>query len=436
VKISWARPGGVRGAGAAAVRGIDPETDEGKPLFAALEAELEASCKAVGDEVRELGGLYVLGSERHESRRIDNQFRGRSGRQGDPGESRFFLSLEDDLMRLFATGAMSWVMGRALPDDMPIEAKMVTKAIERAQNTVEGRNAESRKDVLKYDDVMNEQRKVIYKRRLQILEGEDLHEETKDLLESTISAVVASACPNDYPEEWDLPRLITEITQYYPTRFVADDLAEATTAGQVAESILTEALDLYAERDETIPGGVETARQLERDIMLQILDSRWRDHLADMDLLKEGINLRAMGNQDPLVAWQREGFAMFGKLMEGIDDDYLRYIFHVQVMAEPALEPDLAQASYIAADDPVQGSGQIAAAFAAAPVEAVEPAGTAAQAGRSAGRGPEEVGITNRFADDGETQVPIVKSDKEKLGRNEPCWCGSGKKFKLCHGAA
>ena len=183
-------------------------------------------CEREGEEVRALGGLYVLGSERHESRRIDNQLRGRSGRQGDPGESRFFLSLEDDLMRLFATGAMNWVMGRALPDDVPIEAKMVTKAIERAQNTVEGRNAESRKDVLKYDDVMNEQRKVIYRRRYQIIEGEDLREDTVELLESTMTAVVASSCPSEYPEEWDLARLVTEVTQYYPTKFVADDLAE------------------------------------------------------------------------------------------------------------------------------------------------------------------------------------------------------------------
>ncbi len=416
----------------AVARGLDLETEEGQAAFTAMKAELEQECTAGGEEVRSLGGLYVLGSERHESRRIDNQLRGRSGRQGDPGESRFFLSLEDDLMRLFATGAMSWVMGRALPDDMPIEAKMVTKAIERAQNTVEGRNAESRKDVLKYDDVMNEQRKVIYKRRLQIIEGEDLHEETVALLESTMTALVASACPNDFPEEWDLPRLITEITQYYPTRFVADDLAEAATAGQVTESVITEALDLYAERDESIPGGEETARQLERDIMLQILDQRWRDHLADMDLLREGINLRAMGNQDPLVAWQREGFAMFGKLMEGIDDDYLRYIFHVQVLSEEAAEPDLDRASYIAADDPVQGSAEMAAIAAA-----TTPAAVAENAVMAGDPGAVSTGgIVNRFADDGETQVPIVKSDREKLGRNDPCWCGSGKKYKLCHGAS
>jgi preprotein translocase subunit SecA len=422
----------------ATARGIDLTTDEGAAELVKIREEFEKICAREGDEVREAGGLYVLGSERHESRRIDNQLRGRSGRQGDPGESRFFLSLEDDLMRLFATGAMNWVMGRAIPDDIPIEAKMVTKAIERAQNTVEGRNAESRKDVLKYDDVMNEQRKVIYKRRLQIIEGEDLYEETLELLETTMTALVAASCPTDYPEEWDLPRLITEITQYYPTKFVEDDLAEATTAGQVAESILSEALDLYADRDETIPGGAETARQLERDIMLQILDQRWRDHLAEMDLLREGINLRAMGNQDPLVAWQRDGFEMFGQLMDGIDDDYLRYVFHVQVLAEPAPEPDLAHASYIAADDPVQGSGSMSAAFAVGPTaaEMAEAAGGGATNGSGlAAAGSGAVGVTNRMADDGETQIPIVKSEKEKIGRNEPCWCGSGKKFKFCHGA-
>jgi preprotein translocase subunit SecA len=410
-------------------RGIDLTSEEGAAELARLEEEFEARCTAEGDQVRALGGLYVLGSERHESRRIDNQLRGRSGRQGDPGESRFFLSLEDELMRLFATGAMNWVMGRALPDDIPIEAKMVTKAIERAQNTVEGRNAESRKDVLKYDDVMNEQRKVIYARRMQIIDGEDLHEDTVELLEQTMTSVVSTYCPTDYPEEWDIPGLLAEVTQYYPTKFVADDFAEAATAGQVTESIITEALELYAERDETIPGGEETARQLERDIMLQIIDQRWQDHLADMDYLKEGINLRAMGNQDPLVAWQREGFAMFGKLMDGISDDYLRYVFHVQVLTEEnAAEPDLAQASYVAADDPVQGDIGISAAFANATPEELE-AAAAITDGASLGSGG-----ASGF-DDGESQTPIVKSDREKIGRNEPCWCGSGKKYKLCHGA-
>jgi preprotein translocase subunit SecA len=209
----------------------------------------------------------------------------------------------------------------------------------------------------------------------------------------------------------------------------------------VTESILAEALDLYVERDETIPGGGQTARQLERDIMLQIIDQRWRDHLADMDYLREGINLRAMGNQDPLVSFQRDGFDMFGKLMQGIDDDYLRYLFHVQVMTEAAPEPDLGQASYLAADDPVQGSGSMAAAFASGPpMEIGEPRSTGGF-GRTdgmpaaGGTSAEAGAVTNRITGDDETQAPIVKSDKEKVGRNDPCWCGSQKKFKFCHGA-
>jgi preprotein translocase subunit SecA len=419
-------------------KGLDLTSEQGAAELAKLRAEFETTCAADGERVRELGGLYVLGSERHESRRIDNQLRGRSGRQGDPGESRFFLSLEDDLMRLFATGAMNWVMGKALPEDVPIEAKMVTKAIERAQNTVEGRNAEIRKDVLKYDDVMDKQRKVIYARRLQVIDGEDLREETLELLEQTLTDVVANACPSDFPEEWDLPGLINELLQYYPTKFTGDDLSAATTVGQITESVITEALDLYRERDETIPGGAETARQLERDIMLSIIDQRWQDHLAEMDYLREGINLRAMGNQDPLVAWQRDGFALFEKLMDSIADDYLRYLFHVQVLVQPAAETDLAQASYVAADDPVQGDGAISAAFAAAPVvpQGMEGDGRGGvAAGGAAAASGNGGGVATRLADDGETQLPIVKSGREKIGRNQPCWCGSGKKFKLCHGA-
>ena len=209
-------------------QGLDPESDEGRERYDSLLDKFRQQCAAEADEVRELGGLYVLGSERHESRRIDNQLRGRSGRQGDPGESRFYLSLEDELMRLFATGAVSWVMGRALPDEVPIEARMVTKAIERAQHTVEGRNAETRKELLKYDEVRNEQRKVIYARRLQIIDGEDLKAHTEHLLTGMVDRVVATHCPSNFPEDWDLESLVVELTQYYPTRFTVEDLEAAT----------------------------------------------------------------------------------------------------------------------------------------------------------------------------------------------------------------
>ena len=429
----------------AVAQGVDLETDEGQAELKRLTASHEQRCREDAEKVRELGGLYVLGSERHESRRIDNQLRGRAGRQGDPGESRSYLSLEDDLMRLFATGAMSWVMGRALPEDVPIEAKMVTKAIERAQNTVEGRNSEFRKDTLKYDEVMNEQRKVIYARRLQVIDGEDLHELTSELLEATVDALTQSCCPSDFPEEWDLERLVKEVSQYYPTKFTPEDLAEGSTVGQVTESLLAEALDFYDEHSGSLPGGEEQARQIEREVMLQIIDQRWRDHLMEMDYLREGINLRAMGQQDPLVAWQQDGFRMFGELMTAIDDDYLRYVLHVEAIAEPAAEPDLAQAVYEAAEDPVAGSIAMAGQLLADQGVGVAPTerGALATAQPAPGSGtvqlqpaPGRRNAPRRQPADDDTLVPTVKAAQEKLGRNDPCWCGSGKKFKLCHGGA
>jgi len=411
-------PGGLA-ARQLRAEGVDLETEEGQERLAALEGEFDTVCKAEGEKVREAGGLYVLGSERHESRRIDNQLRGRSGRQGEPGESRFFLSLEDDLLRLFASGAMSWVMDRALPDDAPIEAKMVTKAIERAQNTVEGRNAETRKEVLKYDEVMNEQRKVIYARRLQIIDGESLEEHTGELLSETLTNLVVQSCPSDYPEEWELDTLVAEIQQYYPTQFSISDLAQASTRDQVVESVITEALEHYASHSAAMPGGEETARAVERDVMLQIIDQRWRDHLAEMDYLREGINLRAMGQQDPLVAWQREGFSMFGQLMDGIDDDYLRYVMHVEAVSEaPDETQSLDRAVYEAAEDPVADVRSNRAALAEATGVAVDP-----------------MNVPLAAQDPGETMVPIVRDATQKVGRNDPCWCGSGKKYKFCHGA-
>jgi preprotein translocase subunit SecA len=448
----------------------DVDEDQVEAELARLEAEFEATCASEGDQVRQLGGLYVLGSERHESRRIDNQLRGRSGRQGDPGESRFYLSLEDELMRLFASNAMSWVMTRALPEDVPIEAKMVTKAIERAQNTVEGRNSEIRKDVLKYDEVMNEQRKVIYARRLQVMDGEDLREHTEELIETTIEGLVEESCPSEFPEEWELGQLLAEVGQYYPTKFTVEDLEVATSTAQLTDSLLTEALEYYEEHSAAMPGGEETARQIERDVMLQIIDNRWRDHLAEMDYLREGINLRAMGQQDPLVAWQREGFSMFGQLMESIDDDYLRYVLHVEALVEPSPEIDLARAIYEAADDPVADTARLSAvlyaerggvvdpvtgaiaprdvptngAAAAAPLGNGAPTPSGPQPARrpSAPSGPRPVAAgSSAPSAPGGRPAPDpgpagAAAGPQKLGRNQPCWCGSGKKFKLCHGAA
>jgi preprotein translocase subunit SecA len=404
-------------------QGLEVDSEEGQALYAQLLPKFETECKVDGDKIRELGGLYVLGSERHESRRIDNQLRGRSGRQGDPGESRFFLSLEDELMRLFATGAMSWVMGKALPDDVPIEAKMVTKAIERAQNTVEARNAEIRKDVLKYDEVMNEQRKVIYQLRMQIIDGDDLRESTLESVAEALQTVVESYCPNDYPEDWDVDGLLLETAVYYPTKFTADELRQAQRADDIYESLLAEAVAYYEAREqqlEAIEPGL--MRQVERDIMLQIIDQKWREHLSEMDYLREGINLRAMGQQDPLVAWQREGYSIFEQLLGAIDDDYVKYVMHAEVQLEhqsetPASAFDLNQAQYLAPEDPVQS---IPSANIFIPPGAVDE--------------PPLTPAAEQSWEDEPTMEPIVKSDNEKMGRNQPCWCGSGKKFKMCHG--
>jgi preprotein translocase subunit SecA len=399
-----------------AAEGLDIESPEGAQRYAELFARYDDECRAEGDKVRDLGGLYVLGTERHESRRIDNQLRGRSGRQGDPGESRFYLSLEDDLMRLFATGAMSWVMGKALPDDVPIEAKMVSKAIERAQNTVEARNAEIRKDVLKYDEVMNEQRKVIYRRRQQILDGEDLRDDALQFLDDAINGVVSTFCPNDYQEDWDLEGLIGEASTYFPTELTPGGLEQYDRADDVYEALLTEATGYYEQREEQI--GPEIVREIERRVMLSIIDQRWREHLYEMDYLQEGINLRAMGQKDPLVEWQRDGFAMFTAMMTSIGEEFVKYVMHLDVVVDQPGGQAVRNVQYSAPEDPVQGAGGMtqAAARQAEEMGDAEPA---------PGAGPVEEEVV---------QAPVVKSEHEKLGRNQPCWCGSGKKFKLCHG--
>ena len=398
--------------------GLDPDSEEGLARYQALLPKYEAETKAEGDKVRELGGLYVLGTERHESRRIDNQLRGRSGRQGDPGASRFYLSLEDELMRIFATGAMNWVMTKAMDDDVPIEARMVTKAIERAQNTVEQRNAEIRKNVLKYDEVMNEQRKVIYRRRDQILEGADLREEAIEYLADAIESVISTFCVSDYAEEWDLPGLVAEITTYWPTNLTADHLAiECSTTDELYTILMGEAQGYYEQREEDL--GEEVMRQVERQIMLQIIDTKWREHLYEMDYLQEGIHLRAMGQKDPLVEWQREGFDMFGMMMHGIAQEFVKYVMHAQVTVtqQEASEAGVSNLQTSGPDDPSSSGSNMAAAAAA---QATLDAG-----GDAAQPAPAEEEVVN---------VPVVKSEWDKTPRNAPCPCGSGKKFKMCHG--
>ncbi|MER7056175.1 preprotein translocase subunit SecA [Streptomyces sp. NPDC000351] len=326
-------------------RGLDPE-EHIEEWAAALPAALERAEQAVQaefNEVKELGGLYVLGTERHESRRIDNQLRGRSGRQGDPGESRFYLSLGDDLMRLFKAQMVERVMSMAnVPDDVPIENKMVTRAIASAQSQVETQNFETRKNVLKYDEVLNRQREVIYGERRRVLEGEDLQEQIQHFTNDTIDAYVQAETAEGFPEDWDLDRLWGAFKQLYPVKITVEELEEAAgdraglTADYIAESIKDDVQEQYQAREAQL--GSEIMRELERRVVLSVLDRKWREHLYEMDYLQEGIGLRAMAQKDPLVEYQREGFDMFQAMMEGIKEESVGYLFNLEVQVEQQVE--------------------------------------------------------------------------------------------------
>ncbi|HEX2178626.1 MAG TPA: preprotein translocase subunit SecA, partial [Actinomycetota bacterium] len=361
----------------------------------------KAECEAEHDKVVELGGLYVLGTERHESRRIDNQLRGRSGRQGDPGESRFYLSLEDDLMRFFATGMINSVMEKmSVPDDQPIEAKMVSKAIERAQSQVESQNFEIRKNLLKYDEVLSKQRDEVYRARRSLLEGEDLSERAEQMLADVIEDTVATFLnPDIATEDWDWEGLDSAMTQLYPTKLTGTFDEETATFNDVFEAFLEEAAAFYHEREEQI--GTERFRELERVVLLSILNARWREHLYEMDQLREGIGLRAYGQRDPLTEYQREAFDMFGAMMDSLKEEFVRYMFHVQVVEETK-----APAQPVAATRAT--SGQTATALQSARTQA----------------GLEGTG-------EGIAGEP---ARTDKVPRNAPCPCGSGKKYKMCHG--
>lgn len=333
-------------------QGLDPvETPE--EYEAAWESTVNAikeEAKGEADEVRAAGGLYVLGTERHESRRIDNQLRGRSGRQGDPGESRFYLSLGDELMRRFNGATLETLLTRLnLPEDVPIEAKMVTRAIKSAQTQVEQQNFEVRKNVLKYDEVMNRQRTVIYDERRMILEGENLQQQAHDMMVDVITAYVDGATAEGYSEDWDLEKLWEALKTLYPVSIDHRDLIDSDAIGEPGELTREELLDAlikdaeraYAEREAQIDaiGGEGAMRQLERNVLLNVIDRKWREHLYEMDYLKEGIGLRAMAQRDPLVEYQREGYDMFVAMLEGLKEESVGFLFNVAVEAAPQTAP-------------------------------------------------------------------------------------------------
>jgi preprotein translocase subunit SecA len=365
-------------------RGIEPDDDEYRAAYDEAFATLKQETDAEQAKVLELGGLYVLATERHESRRIDNQLRGRSGRQGDPGESRFYLSLEDDLMRRFATDRVQSIMRRLnIPDDVPIEAKMVTNAIERAQRQVESQNFEIRKNVLKYDEVMNRQREVVYEWRQRVLQGRDTEELVRDWIDEVMEMEIGLTLdPELSPDGWDAEELQKRLLITYP---VSIEPSRLVTPGDdfqdIVERVSEDAQERYTARTDEM--GAELVRRLERTVVLSIVDQKWREQLAEMDYLRSGVGLRAMGQRDPLTEYQREAFDMFEDMVDSIKADSVRYLYHSAVVEQQN------------APDPVVRLG-----------------GTAGAAFKKQAK----VG--------------------DKVGRNDPCPCGSGKKYKRCHGAA
>jgi preprotein translocase subunit SecA len=411
-------------------QGITAESERYEEALAETTAELEGQCKAEAEEICGLGGLFICGTERHESRRIDNQLRGRSGRQGDPGESRFFLSAEDDVIRLFAGDRIYKILDKLGPVDeegaeVPLEAKMLTKTVENAQKKVEEQNFLIRKRVLEYDDVMNEQRRVVYKYRREILEGRDMSETARDELEGVIERLVDEYTAGEILEEWDLEELETQLRQIWPVSIDVTSLAPETVDREnLKEALEDDAMSAYDEREERL--GEELMRFLERSILLQVIDNRWREHLFDMDYLREGIHLRGFAQIDPLVAYKNEGYSMFEELMHSIWDEFSKLIFRAEIEIQPEQavaatngEGETTTLAYSGGTLESQPSAlqEVAAASGASAVDVA-----AAQAA-GPGNGGSEVVET------------VVKDEHDKIGRNDPCWCGSGKKFKKCHGA-
>ncbi len=407
-------------------RGVKPEEATEEQQADALE-RAKATCAEEHQRVVEAGGLAILGTERHESRRIDNQLRGRAGRQGDPGASQFYLSLEDDLMRLFGGNRMervSSLMERTdIPEDMPIQAGMVSKAIESAQRQVEAQNFATRKYVLEYDDVMNTQRQVIYAERNRILDGKDIHGRVTEMMGETIALIVKEYCPEkSYSEEWDWDALAEDLKGLTGLGMVTTELKQKVeNPYELADELTEIALEAYGRKEAEL--GAENLRELERQVMLRVIDTRWMNHLLEMDYLREGIGLRAMGQRDPLVEYKSEAYEMFRFLVDEINHDFLRTIMHIQVVHETPAPELLAQpVSYSAPSEQsiFSGAMQQAASSVEGPSE-----DAIAQAAAVAGKGGP-----------GRTLEKDKADPYANVGRNDPCPCGSGRKYKHCHGAS
>ena len=440
----------------------DDTPDEYEKRWPGTLAEIKDQVKDEHEEVVKLGGLYVLGTERHESRRIDNQLRGRSGRQGDPGESRFYLSLEDDLMRLFNTQLVARVMAKGMPEGEPIEAKSVSKGVRTAQKTVEARNFEIRKNVLKYDDVMNKQRTVIYSERQAVLKGEDIHGDIERFIADTIDSYIEGAQKgSSKPSDWDWDGLFKALKTVFPfeldqdaAKNAADKLKGDKAVAAVRDSLVDQAREEYAELEEKV--GEEGLRQLERRVVLAVLDRKWREHLYEMDYLKDGIGLRGMGQRDPLVEYQREGYQMYNSMIEAIKEESVQLLFHVDVQ-----QVSRSEEAGIESDDAAVDEAEEAVGAASSEVDKAEDAGEAetaeesdekvaiAQSAKESAAGEATAPITGPAPiSHAEGKVPANKRPKNEelktpwsdgrtfpgTSKNAQCPCGSGRKYKMCHG--
>ena len=438
----------------------DDTPDEYEKRWPGTLAEIKDQVKDEHEEVVKLGGLYVLGTERHESRRIDNQLRGRSGRQGDPGESRFYLSLEDDLMRLFNTQLVARVMAKGMPEGEPIEAKSVSKGVRTAQKAVESRNFEIRKNVLKYDDVMNKQRTVIYAERQAVLKGADIHEDILKFIDDTVLSYIKGANNgSDKPADWDWDGLFKAISSVYPiaveqeaAKDAVDKLKGDKAVEALKELIVSDAKDQYSDFEDKL--GSEGLRQLERRVVLAVLDRKWREHLYEMDYLKDGIGLRGMGQRDPLVEYQREGYQMYNSMIEAIKEETIQLLFHVDIERVAMTEDEETESDEdeaVNAAEAVMGlDGEAAATGESAPAEPeTDDKAEKTTIDELADEQKNEKGIVGmQPISHAEGKVPATKRPKSAelhspwadgrtfpgTGKNAQCPCGSGRKYKMCHG--
>jgi preprotein translocase subunit SecA len=431
--------------------GLEPGMPDYDEHLERILPELDRRVEAARTEVLEAGGLFILGTERHESRRIDNQLRGRAGRQGDPGESRFFLSAEDDLVRLFAGDRIYKILDRlgsydSEGNEEPIEAGMLSKQIEKAQSKVEEQYFLMRKHTLEYDDVLNQQREVIYRYRDEVLEGREMGDVAREEIAKLVDRLVREYTAGDFVEDWDVPGLLARVAEIFPpSEEVLMVDPDRVDRDDLALRLQEEALALYEQREEEL--GEELMSALERFLLLQIIDQRWREHLHDMDYLQQGIHLRSVAQLDPLVAYKNEAFSLFGDLMNLVWSDYARMIYHVQVTLQedpaaarqpaplPTRTPSPAASSATggarvsySGGTPAPSGAQALAAVAGAPG-----AEAAAQAGGFAAAGAGVPGVNG----DSASAPPVVQQRhvEAEPGRNDPCWCGSGRKYKKCHGA-